>query len=287
MIPGKFEYLLPKSVKEAAALLKKRGENAKILAGGHSLIPMMKLGLTQPRYLIDLGQIRELRKISREGGQLSIGALCTHYELETSPAVRKAAPLLQRAAATIGDVQVRHRGTLGGSLAHADPAADYPAAILVLEAEIRVASVGKSRKIKASDFFEDLLTTALQRGEILTQVRIPVVRGAGTAYLKMPQKASGFAIVGAAALVRVRDGRFAEVRLGFNGVASQPYRATGVENALKGQKVTPRVVAEACAGAAEGVDLLGDIHASEDYRAHLAVIYGQRAILAAAKEAKG
>lgn len=283
MIPANFKYAVPRSVKEAAQLLKKHGRRAKILAGGHSLIPIMKLRLAQPQWIIDLRRLEELKKITQEKGSLAIGALCTHREIELSPAISKLCPLLQQAAATIGDVQVRNRGTIGGSLAHCDPAADYPAAILVLEAEIRAVSEGKSRKIPAAEFFVDLFTSALQPGEILTQIRVPTIRNAGTAYLKMPQKASGFAIVGAAALVRLRDGRFTDVRLAFNGVATKAYRAIAVEEALKGAKATARNLASACARAAEGVELMGDIHAGEDYRAHLATVYGQRALLAAVK----
>lgn len=284
MIPAKFAYFAPKTIKEAAQLLKRRGANAKLLAGGHSLIPLMKLRLSQPRWVIDLGRVKELKKISQEKGSLLIGALCTHRELETSSLVRKAAPLLQQAAAVIGDVQVRNRGTIGGSLAHADPAADYPAAVLAFDAEIKAVSEGKSRKIQASDFFLGLMTTALEPGEILTQIRIPIVRGAGTAYLKKPQKASGFAIVGAAALVKVKNGRFSDVRLAFNGVATHAFRAASVENALKGKKTTVGNITEACRQVADGVELLGDIHASEEYRAHLAAVYGRRALVAALKQ---
>lgn len=285
MIPAHFKYVAPKSLREAAQLLKKHGRGAKLLAGGHSLIPMMKLRLVQPQWIIDLRRLNDLKKMTREGGRLLVGALCTHTDLATSLLVARHCPLLGQAAAAIGDVQVRNRGTLGGSLAHSDPAADYPAALLALEAEIKAASPGKSRIIKASDFFRDLFTTALQGGEILTQIRIPIARQAGAAYLKLPQKASGFAIVGAAALARVRDGKFAEVRLAFNGVASRPYRAAAVEAALKGRKVTRRNVTDACQAAAQGVELLGDIHASEEYRAHLAAVYGSRAILTAAQAA--
>ena len=287
MIPAQFKYVVPKSVKEATQLLKKHGERAKVLAGGHSLIPLMKLRLAQPNWVIDLRRIGDLKKVARSGGHLVIGALCTHHDLESSPLIRKACPLLQKAAAEIGDVQVRNRGTIGGSLAHGDPAADYPAAILALEAEMRVVSDTKSRIIKASDFFVDLLTTALGPREILTRIRVPVIRNAGTAYLKLPQKASGFAVVGAAALVKVRKGRFTDVRLAFNGVAVRPYRAAAVEEALRGQKPTGRNIATACSRAAEDVELLGDLHASEDYRAHLATVYGRRAIGAALKAIAG
>ena len=285
MIPAPFRYAVPKSLKEASQLLRRHGARAKILAGGHSLIPLMKLRLTQPGWIIDLRRLNDLRKVTQGKGTLAIGALCTHRDLEFSPLVGRMCPLLQKAAAQIGDVQVRNRGTIGGSLAHGDPAADYPAAVLVLEAEMRTVSDGKSRTIRAADFFVDLLTTALGPREILTRIRVPIIRNVGTAYLKLPQKASGFALVGAAALVRVREGRFREVRLAFNGVAPRPYRATAVEEALQGQKHTERNVAQACAEAAEGVELLGDLHASEDYRAHLATVYGRRAILAAVKEA--
>ena len=285
MIPAPFRYAVPATLKEASQLLRKHEEKAKILAGGHSLIPLMKLRLAQPGWIIDLRRLNGLRKVTQGKGSLAIGALCTHRELEFSPLLRRMCPLLQKAASEIGDVQVRNRGTIGGSLAHGDPAADYPAAALVLEVELRAVSDGKSRTIPVSDFFLDMLTTDLRPGEILTRIRVPIIRNAGTAYLKLPQKASGFALVGAAALVKVREGRFRDVRLAFNGVASRPYRATAVEEALQGQRHSERNIAKACARAADGVELLGDIHASEEYRAHLATVYGRRAILAAVKDA--
>ena len=281
MIPAGFEYVVPGTLEEATSLLKEHGEEAKILAGGHSLIPLLKLRLAQPGTLIDLRKLVELKTIRMDGETLSIGALCTHHQVASSELVGEACPLLQQAAASIGDAQVRNLGTIGGALAHGDPAADYPAAVLATEARIGSRSADGSRETAASDFFIDMLVTALEPGEILTEIRIPAVRDAGACYLKMEQRASGFAIVGAAALVQVQNGSFSSLRLAFNGVASRPYRAAAVEAALEGQDTSAERVAEACSRSAEGVELLGDIHASEAYRAHLATVYGRRAIQAA------
>src|SRR5712692_5396316 len=197
MYPANFDYKRPASVDEAVALLAKHGDDAKLLAGGHSLIPAMKLRLARPAVVVDIGRIANLSYIRESGGAIAIGAMTTHQEIESSKLLRDRSPLLAETAAHIGDMQVRNKGTIGGSLAHADPAADYPAAVLALEAEIRMESESGARTVKASDFFVDLLTTAMKPGEILTRVTIaPPAAGTGAAYLKHPQPASGFAIVG-------------------------------------------------------------------------------------------
>ena len=280
MFPSSFEYHRAASVKEALGMLKQFGDDAKLLSGGHSLLPMMKLRLAQPGHLVDIGAIKELGTIGEEGGRVAIGAGATHYQVESSEVVRKKIPLLAECAARIGDVQVRNRGTIGGSLAHADPAADYPAAVLALEAEIRMESVSGARTVKASDFFVDLLTTAMKPGEILTQVSIPPpVAGAGAAYLKHPQPASGFAIVGVAAVLKLdRSGKWESARVGITGLGPKAFRAAAVESALTGKTPDARTIGGAAAHAADGIDAMADIHAAADFRAELARVYTRRAL---------
>ena len=236
MIPAQFDYLAPKTLEEAISLLGKNPDEAKILAGGHSLIPAMKLRLAMPQVLIDLGRIKDLSYIREDGGRISIGAMTTHYQIESSDRLRDICPLLPETAALIGDVQVRNKGTIGGSLAHSDPAADWPAAIIAVGAEIVAVKAGGERIIKADDFFVEMLTTALQPGEILREIRIKQPEGrVGQAYMKVAQPASGFAVVGVAVnLVRDAGGACQSAGIGITGVASKAYRASGVETALTG-----------------------------------------------------
>jgi len=280
MIPAPFEYAAPKSLEEALRLVERHGDEAKILAGGQSLLPLMKLRLASPRYIVSLGRLRGLNYIREESGEILIGGLTTHAEVAGSALLREKCPLLPETAGEIGDVQVRNRGTLGGSLAHADPAADYPAAILALNAEIIATSSSGKRKIPARDFFVDLLTTQLRPGEILTEVRVPVLGAReGTAYRKMYQPASGFAIVGAAARVAVSaKGKIQEAALGITGLAAKAYRASGVEKALRGAPANEKTVAAAVHGVAHGVEPLSDIHASAEYRREMAGVYARRAL---------
>ncbi|MFQ5818198.1 MAG: FAD binding domain-containing protein [Terriglobia bacterium] len=284
MIPSAFDYLAPKTLEEAVGLLERHGADAKLLAGGHSLLPLMKLRLAAPRILIDLGRVRELSYIRAAGAprgqKIAIGAMTTHTAIETSELLRQRAPLLAETAAEIADVQVRNRGTLGGSLAHADPAADYPAALLVLDAEFKAVSRTGERVIPASEFFLEMLTTALQPGEILAEVRFAVdPPGTGSTYKKLHQPASGFAIVGVAARV-VLDGRghCSEVRVGVTGMAAKPYRAANVESELWDKKLDAKTIARAAARAAEGVEPLSDLHASARYRAAMAEVFTRRAL---------
>jgi carbon-monoxide dehydrogenase medium subunit len=288
MFPATFEYHRAQNVKDALALLKRFGQDAKLLSGGHSLLPMMKLRLAQPAHLIDIGSINELAQLTEEGGKIVIGAGVTHREIAESSLVRSKLLALAEAAALVGDVQVRNRGTIGGSLAHADPAADYPAPVLALEGEIKLESAQGTRTVKAQDFFVDLLTTAMNPDEILRQVSFsPVGAGSGCAYLKHRQPASGFALVGVAALVSLaRDGSCEKVRVGVTGLGSKAFRATGVENALTGKKPDSAAIAAAAAHAADGVDCLSDIHASADFRAELARVYTRRAIEKAVERCK-
>lgn len=280
MIPAAFEYHAPKSVDEALRLLERHGDEAKLLAGGHSLLPLMKLRLASPRYVIDLGRVRGLSYIREEDGHIAIGALTSHAEVESSALLREKCPLLSETAAEIGDVQVRNRGTIGGSLAHADPAADYPAAILALDAEIMATSSSGTRTIPATEFFVDLLTTQLRPGEILTEVRVPVLAAnTGTAYRKLHQPASGFAIVGVAARITLGSGgKIEDVAVGITGLGAKAYRASSVEKALRGKVPTPKLLSDAAARAAQGVEPLSDIHASAEYRREMAAVYTRRAL---------
>ncbi len=288
MIPATFEYVRAHTVEEAIQLLQRYGDRAKLLAGGHSLLPLMKLRLAQPEVLIDLGRITELRGIREEGGRLVIGALTTHDEVATSPLVQQRCPLLAETAGQIGDLQVRNMGTLGGSLAHADPAADYPAAVLALEAEIECQGPGGTRTVKATEWFVDLLTTALKPGEVLTRVRVPVRGpGEGWAYLKMPHPASGYALVGVACLVRMDGNVCREARVALTGVGPKAVRLGNVEQALVGRTLDEATVAEAAKRAADGLEATDDpLYASAEYKRHLATVYARRALLKALERAR-
>jgi carbon-monoxide dehydrogenase medium subunit len=283
MFPGNFEYHRASSVKQALSLLKQFGDEAKILSGGHSLLPMMKLRLAQPSHLIDITRIGELGQINEQGGKLIIGAAATHNQVANSELVKKRNNLLAQCAVAIGDVQVRNRGTIGGSLSHSDPAADYPSAILAADAEIKLEGENGGRTVKAEDFFVDLMTTAIGPGEILTQVIVPPLPdSAGCAYLKHRQPASGFAMVGVAAWLTLdRRGNCDRVRVGITGLGPKAFRAKAVENEIAGKPPTPANFAAAAAHAAQGVDPLSDIHASAEFRAELARVYTRRALEAA------
>jgi carbon-monoxide dehydrogenase medium subunit len=280
MIPAPFEYHAPRSLDDALRLVERHGDEAKLLAGGHSLLPLMKLRLASPRFIIDLGKIRGLSYIRAENGQISIGAMTTHALVESSALLLEKCPLLPETVAQIADVQVRNRGTIGGSLAHADPAADYPASVLALDAEIVALSSAGTRTIPATEFFVDLLTTQLRPGEILTEIRVPVLAArTGAAYQKLHQPASGFAIVGAAARVTLsRNGKIEDVAVGITGLGAKAYRATAVERALRNKAISPKLLADAARHAARGVDPLSDIHASAEYRREMAAVYARRAL---------
>jgi carbon-monoxide dehydrogenase medium subunit len=283
MIPAQFDYARANTIDEALNLLA-QNEEAKILAGGHSLIPAMKLRLTQPPLLVDISRIKDLAYVREEDGQIRIGAATTHYQIESSDLLKQTCPLLPQCAAQIGDVQVRNKGTIGGSAAHADPAGDWPAAILALNAELVVASKNGERTIKADDFFVDLLTTALEPGEILREIRINKINGhSAHAYVKMPHPASGFAVVGVAANLSLNGDACETASIGITGVSAKAYRASAVESALAGAKLDDQAIANAASHAADGIDVNGDLFASADYRRHLTVVYTRRAIEAAMK----
>ncbi len=284
MIAQNFEYSSPTSLDEALRIV--AGGNAKILAGGMSLIPLMKLRLAAPEHLVDLRQIPDLQGISEERGSIRIGAMTTHFQVESSALLRASCPLLAEAAAHIGDVQVRNMGTLGGSLAHADPAADYPASLFALEARVRLISASSDRTIALGDFLVDTFTTAAEAGEMIREVIVPVEEaGTGVSYQKLLQPASGFAIVGVAARIRKAGGKISMARVGVTGLGPMPYRAMTVENLLVGTAGSPEDIKKAASVAAAGVEANSDIHASAAYRARMAAVYAGRAIQAAVSRA--
>lgn len=287
MISAQFDYVRAQTLDEALTLLA-QNEDAKILAGGHSLIPAMKLRLAMPPLLIDIGRIADLSYIREEGNQIRIGAMTSHYQIESSELLKKICPLLPECAGHIGDVQVRNRGTIGGSVAHSDPAGDWPAAVIALNAELVVASKNGERSINVDDFFLDLMTTALEPGEILREIRIDKSqRRTGQAYVKMHHPASGFAVVGVAAnLMLDEKGACQKASIGITGVSAKAYRASAVESALKGSALDEQASANAAAHATDDVDVNGDLFASEDYRRHLAVVYAKRAIAVASARAQ-
>ncbi|MFQ5895369.1 MAG: FAD binding domain-containing protein [Nitrospinota bacterium] len=288
MIPARFDYRRARSVKEAVRLLAEHGEEAKILAGGHSLLPILKARLAQPGLLIDIGRVRGLDGIRAARRTLIIGALVTHYQVESSELLKERCPLLPEVAAQIGDVQVRNRGTVGGSLAHADPGADYPAVVIALRASVEAQGSRGKRAIAADEFFTDVLTTALAPDEVLTTVRVPAAGNrSGSAYCKVAQQASGFAICGVAAQVALgRGNRVKAVGLGVTGVAGRAYRPKESEAALLGEKPTPAALDAAAARAAEGVEPLEDLYASKEFRAHLARVWTRRALEKALERAR-
>ncbi len=290
MFPRPFDYQAPDSLGEALTLLAADPDETKALAGGHSLLPLMKLRLVAPRLLVDLRRLRdELAGVRGADGGLTIGALTTYHTLQADPLVVERCPVLGQVAGAIGDLQVRNRGTIGGSLAHADPAGDLPAVALALDAELEAASQQGRRRIPARDFFQGLYTTALAPGELLTAIHVPgAAARTGAAYAKFRNPASGYAVVGVAALLGLDEGgRIAAARVAVTGVGEVAYRATAAESALVGQTPTAEALAAAAAHAADGVDPLEDLYASGPYRAHLTRLYAGRALTAALERARG
>jgi carbon-monoxide dehydrogenase medium subunit len=340
MIPASFDYASPESLTDALTLLAGR-PGSKVLAGGQSLIPILKLRLAEPERLIDLGGIAELHFIAETDGVVRIGAMTTHHQVESSELLKESCPLLAETAAHIGDVQVRNRGTIGGSVVHADPAADYPAALLAMDARLRLVcrpplpksweSAGeaagtimgqivkgakalwaeleaqepdpkrrqelkdwqvlpnKERTLSYEEFLgkPDEIGTALDAGEILAEIQVPVEdEGAGVSYKTMVQPASGYAVVGVAVRLRLQGGKITSARAAVTGVAGKPYRARAVEDALTGQAPSADLFRQAAAKAAEGVEALSDLHASADYRIHLAAVHTRRALEEAAAKAR-
>ena len=283
MYPNQFDYHRAASVAEAVELLSSLPD-AKLVAGGHSLIPAMKLRAAQPAALVDIGRIPGLSDISADGDSLVIGALATHASVADSAAVQGGCPMLAEAAAAIGDIQVRNRGTIGGSLAHADPGADYPAAMLALGAEITAVGAGGERTIAATDFFVDILTTALADNEVITSVRVPCA--AGGAYLKHRHPASSYAVVGVAACVGMDGGNVGSCAIGINGVTGKAVLADAAAAALCGGPASADRIAAAAGRVGDAFDEpLGDLYASGEFRAHLAGVYTKRALALAAERA--
>jgi len=283
MIPAAFDYVRPSTVDDAVAALAAAGEDGKVLAGGQSLLPVLRMRLSHPSTLVDLGRINSLRGVRDDGDALVIGAMTTHDEVLRDPLVAQHAPLLAQAAATVGDPQVRHVGTLGGSLSHADPAADLPTVALTLDASLEVIGPSGSRTVPVRDFFVDYFTTALAPDEMLTAVRVPKL-GAGwtTHYEKFNRVAQAWAIVAVAAAVRRSDGSVGEARVGLSNMGSTPLRASAVESALAGADASADAVRAASEHAAEGTHPPSDVSGGADYREHLARVLTRRAVLAAA-----
>ncbi|MBA2317650.1 MAG: xanthine dehydrogenase family protein subunit M [Euzebyales bacterium] len=283
MIPAPFDYVRADSIADAITALGEHGDDAKVLAGGHSLLPLMKLRLAYPSVLIDIGRIADLRGVSDAGDELVIGATTTHYQVVTDPLVGQHCGLLAEATAMVGDPQVRHRGTIGGALAHADAAGDLPAIALALEATLVVEGPDGRRSIPAAEFFVDYLETAMEPDELLVHVRVPKSGGTwGYAYEKFNRVAQAWAIVGAAAMVRRDNGAIAEARVGLTHMGTVPLRATATEQALSGADASADRIAEAAHHAADGTSPPADLNAQADYRRHLARVLTRRALVRAA-----
>jgi aerobic carbon-monoxide dehydrogenase medium subunit len=282
MIPAAFEYVCPSSVDEAVAAIGAAGEDGKILAGGQSLLPVLRLRLAYPTMLVDVGRVAQMQGVRDDGDVITIGAMTTHHDVMHDALVREHAPLIAQATHTIADPQVRHRGTFGGALAHADPAGDLGAVALALECEFVATGPGGERRIAAADFFEDYLTTALAADEVLTQIRVPKL-GAGWSshYEKFNRVAQAWSIVGVAALVRRDNGTISEARIGLTNMGSTPLRASAAEAALAGSDAGSDAVIAAAEHAADGTTPPSDLSGQADYREHLAKVLTKRAVLAA------
>lgn len=281
MIPSAFDYVAPTTVDDAVRALAEAGEDGKVLAGGQSLLPVLRMRLAAPSKLVDLGRIPELRGIREDGDRLVIGAMTTHYEVQRDPLVREHALLLALATDTVADPQVRHRGTFGGALAHADPAGDLLAPALALDAEFIVSGMDGKRTIPASEFFVDYFTTAMRQGELLVEVRVPRYTGWSAHYEKFNRVAQAWSMVGVAAAIRVDGGTIAEARVGLTNMSSIPVRARTVEQALVGQPASAEAINAAAAHAADGTSPASDGNADAEFRQHLARVLTGRAVAAA------
>ena len=286
MIPARFDYVAPASVEEALQALSQYGDDAKIIAGGQSLLPVLRMRLNAPEWVIDLGKIDSLRGIRDDGDAIVIGAMTTHHEVMNDDLVKEHALLIRKAATEVADAQVRHRGTFGGALAHADPAGDLGAPALALGAEFVIAGAGGTRTVAADDFFVDLFETAIGEDEILTEVRIPKHTGWGAHYAKFVRVAHQWPIVAVAATVKAdgsqQGGTISEARVGLTNMGSTPLRARGVEEALAGATASEDGVRDAAGKAADGTNPPSDLNGSSDYRKHLATVLTRRAVAAAA-----
>jgi len=282
VIPAKFDYTRPSTLDEAVSALAAGGEDAKVIAGGQSLLPLLRLRFSYPTVLVDLGGLDALRGVRDLGSELEIGALTTHYELTRDPLIAAHCGLLAEAAGTIADPAVRHRGTIGGALAHADPAGDLPAVITALDATLVAAGPGGSRSIAPADFFTDYLTTSLAPGEILTSIRVPKLDGWGYRYEKFHVTAQAWAIVGVAAVAQRANGHVGAARVGLTNMGAVPVRARAVEEAAAGAEASAGALAAAAARADEGTSPPSDLRGAADYRRHLARVLTGRALAAAA-----
>jgi aerobic carbon-monoxide dehydrogenase medium subunit len=283
MIPVAFDYSAPATLEEALSLLTQAGDDGKIMAGGQSLIPVLKLRLAAPSMVIDLGKIDALRGVSEDGDALLIGAMTPHHDIANDPLVARYASLITKATQAVADPQIRHRGTFGGALVHADPAGDLPAPALALDAEFVIAGPGGTRTVPAAQFFLDLFTTAVGEDEILTHVRIPKKDGWGSDYQKFTRIAQQWSIVGVAAAVRLEGGVISEARIALTNMASVPLRVQAIEQALAGCAIEESAIAAATASVANGTNPPSDINGDADYRRHLAEVLTKRAVLAAAQ----
>jgi aerobic carbon-monoxide dehydrogenase medium subunit len=276
MIPLAFDYEVAESVDHAIELLGQHGDEAKLLAGGHSLLPIMKLRLAAPTVLVDIGRLGDLNYVRDEGDHLAIGAMTRHTDMERDATLKEHCGLIAYTASLVGDPQVRHRGTIGGSVSHGDAASDLPSALLALDATFVVKGPGGERTVAAGDFFEDYLQTTLAPDEVLSEVRVPKLSGAGWSYKKFNRRAQDWAVVGVAAVVERSNGSIGSARIGLTNMGSTPLRATAAENALSG--ADPSSVAEATSSADEGTSPSSDIAASDEYRRHLARVLSRRAV---------
>jgi carbon-monoxide dehydrogenase medium subunit len=281
MIPAEFEYTAPDTLQEAIQALVDGGEDCKLLAGGHSLLPLMKLRLAAPTMLVDLRKVPGLHGVARENGHWRIGALTAHSVLEDMPELG----IVSEVAATIADPQVRHRGTIGGSLAHGDSASDLPAAMLVTEAEVTLQGPDGQRTLACAELFQDYLTTAVGEHEVLTEIRVPVLAGYGHSYQKFNRRSEDWAMVGVCAVVKVSGGICEDVRIGLTNMGSVPLRATAAEDALRGQELSAVTIVAAAAKAADGTNPPADLNASQEYKRHLATVLTKRAITDASAHA--
>jgi aerobic carbon-monoxide dehydrogenase medium subunit len=289
MYPAAFEYHAPTNVKDALGLLGRYKDDAKVLAGGHSLVPMMKLRLAQPKHLIDLRKVPGLSGVKEDGGVIAVGALTTHWQMESSTLLKSKCPILAETAAVIGDPAVRNLGTIGGSLAHADPAADQPATMIALGVEMVCEGPKGRRTVKVDDWFQGLMATALREDELVVEIRVPVwPAGSGGSYMKFPHPASRFAVVGVGAMVTLdKEGKCTKAGVGVTGAGTKAVRAKGVEAGLMGKKLDAATIEAAAQKAAEGVDVQADLQGSVEYKSHLCRVFAKRAITEAVKRARG
>ena len=279
MIPGSFEYYAPRSLDDAINYLAAHRDDVKVLSGGQSLLPLMKMRLSKPGFIVDIGRVPGLDTITEEGNKLIVGALVTHAQIESSEVLRKKCPLLPQTATTIADVQVRNRGTIGGSIAHADPAGDWPAALLALEAEIKCFGPNGERWVKCDDFFLGLLMSVLEPDELVTAIKVPATGSDKTAYLKAAPRSSGFAVVGVAVRLGMdASGVCNRAAIGITGVTDKAYRPERAEQILTGKKLDAAVIDQAAAEATRNIEVIEDINGSAEYRKHLTEVYTARAV---------